>query len=492
MLDIRLRRKIDRWIAQTHRWLGIGVCVLFVVWFASGLIMLYVNSPQLTQSEELRSLEAIDWGQLKIGPAEAIASAGYSAFPKLVRLEMLAGAPYYRLSGWNGETMSISAVDGTPLNGVAAPAAVSIAQHYASAASTPSWNTEIDSDQWTFESKFDAARPFHLVSLNDSQGTELYVSSRSGQVVLDTTRAERFWNWPGEVAHLAEFADFRQRELLWRQFMLWSTVLSTIVATLGIWLGIKRLRLIRRYPRGNSMTPYRGMMKWHHVVGLLGGLFLWVWIIGGLVYLRPMGFLERQTTSPASLHRYAGQTAPDFPVDLTSLGSAAPDDIRQADFKWLGGKPLVVLRNGTAESTVFDTAEGRIRPLRTEELLSAAGHLLETGAIERSAILSRPDEHWHTFRLTYRQLPILRVEFGDPARHWFHIDPWSGDILNMTTSGDRAFRWLFNGLHKLDFLVLLEHKWLRDFVVLPLMVSGLIISVTGVIVGFRYVKRKRR
>jgi hypothetical protein len=59
----------------------------------------------------------------------------------------------------------------------------------------------------------------------------------------------------------------------------------------------------------------------------------------------------------------------------------------------------------------------------------------------------------------------------------------------MTTSGDRAFRWLFNGLHRFDFLILLKHKGLRDFLVLPLMILGLVISATGVVLGYRHVRR---
>ena len=36
-----------------HRWLGIGMALLFALWFASGIIMMYVEYPQLTEAERL-------------------------------------------------------------------------------------------------------------------------------------------------------------------------------------------------------------------------------------------------------------------------------------------------------------------------------------------------------------------------------------------------------------------------------------------------------
>jgi hypothetical protein len=39
------------------------------------------------------------------------------------------------------------------------------------------------------------------VPIDDAEGTVLYVSSTTGQVVRDTTRSERIWNWLGANLH---------------------------------------------------------------------------------------------------------------------------------------------------------------------------------------------------------------------------------------------------------------------------------------------------
>jgi len=56
-------------------------------------------------------------------------------------------------------------------------------------------------DQWTVANGFDAHRPLYRVALNDAADTMLYVSSVTGEVVLDTRRFERTWNWAGSVLH---------------------------------------------------------------------------------------------------------------------------------------------------------------------------------------------------------------------------------------------------------------------------------------------------
>ena len=59
----------------------------------------------------------------------------------------------------------------------------------------------IDYDQWTVAGEFDYDRPLFRYDLNDDAGTEVYVSSRSGKVVLTTTRGARVANYLGSIPH---------------------------------------------------------------------------------------------------------------------------------------------------------------------------------------------------------------------------------------------------------------------------------------------------
>ena len=42
-----------------HRYLGVAVGLLMVMWFASGIVMMYVGFPRVTEAERARTLEPI-------------------------------------------------------------------------------------------------------------------------------------------------------------------------------------------------------------------------------------------------------------------------------------------------------------------------------------------------------------------------------------------------------------------------------------------------
>ncbi|MFD0936232.1 PepSY domain-containing protein, partial [Methylobacterium trifolii] len=141
-------------------------------------------------------------------------------------------------------------------------------------------------DQWTVTARYDPLRPFHKVMLEDPAGTELYVSQVTGETALDTTRFERGWNWVGAVVHWVYLTPLRARAGLWRDVVLWLSGIAALSAFSGLVLGIWRLRLRRRYPHG-TVTPYRGVSRWHHLFGLAGGLGLTTFIVSGWLSMNP-------------------------------------------------------------------------------------------------------------------------------------------------------------------------------------------------------------
>jgi len=72
-------RKLLDWrklLIYSHRWLAIGITVMFLVWTLSGVILMYYSHPQITMGERLLRLERIDFSTAKVTPAEAAAKAG--------------------------------------------------------------------------------------------------------------------------------------------------------------------------------------------------------------------------------------------------------------------------------------------------------------------------------------------------------------------------------------------------------------------------------
>jgi hypothetical protein len=60
------------------------------------------------------------------------------------------------------------------------------------------------------------------------------------------------------------------------------------------------------------------------------------------------------------------------------------------------------------------------------------------------------------------------------------------------THTDRVARWLYNGMHSLDFTLLFQHRPLWDFGVILLCILGFAFSVTSVVLGWRRLNYRLR
>jgi hypothetical protein len=218
-----------RWLVYTHRWLGIAGGVLFVAWFFSGVVMMYARMPGLANEERLARATALDLSTATVSPPRSRAggerhrrrhqlpgrsdTAGTETTAQKraaevsverVRVGMLGNRPIYRFGAGRNETMVFA--DTAPLvepleRAEAEAAALRFAPGYTGIARYDGYVTE--PDQWTLQAR--GLMPMHRFALDDADGTRLYVSAQSGDVVLRTTRRERFWGYLGPVTHWVYF-----------------------------------------------------------------------------------------------------------------------------------------------------------------------------------------------------------------------------------------------------------------------------------------------
>lgn len=478
-----LTRTLRRWLYIGHRWVGIVTCLFFAMWFISGVVMMYVAFPGLSDKERLAALPDIVWEKVALSPDDAMKKTGAARYPRDLRLAMLADEPVYRLTGWDGKRQAISAIDGRAIIDVTEQQALAIARHH-SASQSPQLEEIVDRDQWSVTARYDPLRPLYLITLGDEAGTKLYVSSRSGEIALDTNRTERVWNWLGSIPHWIYPTVLRKDGPLWRLVVLWISGICLIVGVTGIWIGILRVRLKRRYASG-SVSPYRGWMKWHHVTGLIAGLFVLTWMFSGWLSLNPGEYFANRNTPREVLQRYAGHDAPTIAAAIR-----APANRRavEARFVWIDGTPLMIVAARDGTRRVIDPTSGEIARLPQDRLWNAATKLLPDSRLENQITLGEYDAYWYAHH-NDRELPVLRAKFDDDAQTWFHISPVTGDILGRVDSSRRTYRWLFNALHSFDFQLLLMYRPAWDIVVWLLSILGTIVSVSGVVIGWRYLKR---
>lgn len=479
------RIKLYRWLIIGHRWLGIATCVLFALWFLSGLVMMYVAFPALLGKETLALQERIDWRRVAVTPQRVMHGLALGEFPRELRLEMMAGEPVYQVQPMAAPRVAVSAVDGRIIDKIDSSQATAIVAR-ATRRNDALTVTTLERDQWSVAQSFNQHRPLHRVALHDEPGTELYVSSRTGEIVLDTHSRERAWNWVGAVLHWLYFRDLRANPAVWSQVVMWTSGVGVVVAITGLWLGIDRLRLRRRY-RGRDVTPYRGWMAWHHLAGLIGGVFVVTWIFSGWLSMGPPvpwasdADVARMTAGKVA---FVGNDQPDFVTSLEVLNALDDRDAVQAAFVWAVGRPLLLLTSRSGELHALDSMAGTPHALEERALIAAAPRLLSNARLIETQRLEHEDAYWYS-RRGDRPLPVLRFIFDDPDRTWVHVDPRTGQVLTWLRHSDRIDRWLFNALHSLDFRWLRSHRPAWDLLMWLLSLTGLVISITSIIIGWR-------
>ena len=110
-------------------------------------------------------------------------------------------------------------------------------------------------------------------------------------------------------------------------------------------------------------------------------------------------------------------------------------------------------------------------------------------AIVEASWLRRYDAYYYG-RNPGPRLPVLRVRYDDPDDTWLYFDPYRGAIARKEERLTRLNRWLYHGLHSLDFPFLYARRPLWDVVVILLSCGGLLVSITSLSQGWRRLRRQ--
>lgn len=458
-----------------HRWLGLTLGPLVLLWFLSGLVMLFVPYPSLTDSERFSQLQPLARAQMKITPTAAWQALQTSATaPEKIEMVMLLGRPQYvftsgglRHAVWADTAQAVHVDRALAIRSALAfrpaPGVIDVRR--------------IALDQWSFSGKLNAHRPLYKVVLQDDAGSEVYVSSRTGEVVLESTRRERLWNWLGSVTHWLYFTELRAHRDIWRQLILWPAAAGVALSIAGLWIGIRRMRLTQRYSRQRH-TPYRGWLRIHHVAGYGFGLLVLTWLFSGWLSMTPMDWLSARALSATESSAWHG--TPQDSADWTLPGQIPPMTQR-LEWSHFAGAPLLIAQQGQQRRRIHPVT-GQPQPL-TQSALIEGLHRLQPQA--RLLLLEKlPATGDAYYKPGTDNIQIVRAEFDDSAATRYDIDLQTAEIVASHDRRSRAYRWLFTALHTWDFPGIEPQFWRKVLIVLC-SIAGLTIVSTGLLQGIK-------
>jgi hypothetical protein len=518
--------KLFNWrsaLIYLHRWSGLTLTLVFVVWFISGIVFVYVGMPALPAEERLLRMQPLDVSTLAVAPAQAAARAGLSN-PGRVRLAMSNGRPVYRLQA-EGDWRMVYGDTGEVLTTLNREQALEILRRFLpDHASQLTYEGRLtDSDQWTLQAVIRDNMPLHRIAVNDAAGTEYYVSEKTGEPVLETTARGRFWGYMSAVLHWLYFTPLRRHTVFWTNFVIWASMIGAVMCGFGIAIGIWRFSASRRFRlKGQpSYSPYATWMKWHHYVGLVFGLFACTWAFSGALSLGPFRALRGAPTTRAYREAATGGPINLAPLTVDRIRSVVATvrgrfTPREIDFFQFGGEPYFVAYQppaagehapwanvsvSSATSLIIERPYVMVSALRPEagtftgfpreRMWDVAKAAMPGVGVEDAVWLEDYDNYYYS-QDGRKTLPVLRIRYADARRTWLYLDPQHGVIASRLDRGSRMNRWLYKGLHDLDFPFLYYRRPLWDIVIVILSLGGIAVSVTSALPAWRRLARHAR
>lgn len=483
-------------LIQAHRWIGIVLGLVAVMWFATGMAMMYSGGmPYVDAAERLESLPVLDMARVRLAPAQAAGRLGAADATEPPVLQMVQARPAYRfMSG-----AVVFADNGATLVPLDEAAAAQVARQFLGEPAPPlRLMQRLESaDQWTLGRR--GVFPLLQFRADDAAGTELYVSANRAEIVQMTTRRERVLAWISAIPHWLYFRALRQEQALWSRSVIWIAALTCLLTALGLVLAFTQWRRTQPLDLKRAI-PYRGGMRWHYITGGVFGLFALTWAFSGLLSMEPFGWTnvpelevpaDALTGGEVDLAAYDG-------VDLSALPAlAAPRSIKEVTLVRIHGVHHLALGTtvpGAASPPMArmlieaDTMARREHPFNSGDILARLGAALPDAPVVAQAILHEYDDYYYA-RDARLPLPVLRVKLGDPAATWLYIDLRDSAIVANVHRHDRIERWLYKGLHSLDFRFWYSSRPLWDLAMILLLAGGLATSSIGVYYGFRRLLR---
>jgi hypothetical protein len=477
--------------------------MFFVVWFVSGIVLMYAGFPELGEGDRLAQLPQLDLSSARVGLAEAIAGANVKGPPSRITVGMIGNRPVYRIRRQSGGWITVFADSGELLQKVDPATAIEIAAQSDSA--SPSKMHVVgelfDVDQWTVFPGSRPYLPFYVIAAEGDEGERTYVSAVTGSVYLKTTRRSRTLAWFGAIPHWWYVRALRAHSSLWQGVMIVVSFVGIVFCAAGIVAGILRFSPKSRYrfPGPNySSIPYAGWKRWHFILGAVFGLFTFTWIFSGFLSMDPGDWSPGSGPGRVEVQSFAGGHL-DPNAFLVTPSKAAilfqdcmhPVEIEPIVFQ---GKPYYLGKDADSEVRLLsaqESGEGCITQIPVPDLMQAGQRTMGIARLLDSTLLSEYDSYYYD-RDRQRRLPVLRMRFTDAEKTWLYLDPRTASIAARYTKRSRLERWLYSGLHDLDFPFLYGHRPVWDITVIGLSLGGILLSLTGTLLALKYVRKRYR
>ena len=488
-----------KFFIHVHRILGLLLCILCFLWCISGIVLIYHSFPRVGPDKRLPRQEALDTSRL---PAinEIRQRLPQNVLSNNFNLNNPFGEPVFHYGRWR-EVTDLYA-DSTYI----LPSPIySLCEERAKYWCPDRNITEVDTlrklEVWIPFGQLKKDLPIYKFYFDGPEHYQLYISSRTGNILQFSSREQRFWAWIGAIPHWLYITSIRQDIQKWDTLLYWSCLLSLIMCISGIFLGIRAYWLARR--KGFLHSPYtKPWFRWHHITGFFFGIFICTWLFSAWAPISPTFsnlFNNNKKAGNAFRSRPSIPAAP--PIEKYNLDyrkaiaevSKTHGPVKEITWSNYNDIPLYKLRTVEKE-IILDASADSIRPFQiTEETIYAAVKKLTADTVHYTIVKMQEYDNYYISRRRTLPLPVYKVTLDNESGDCYYYNLKSFQPQHYDNNG-RWKRWAFRGLHRLDFKFLIDRPVLWTIVMWGLLLGCAFVSVSGIVLSVKYIIRlvKRR
>lgn len=483
---------ITKFMYTIHRILGTLLSVLFLVWFLSAFVMMYHGFPRASQAEKLEKLEPLLSSlpslcavTSRLGEGERVKSMFVNRYLGQTVFHIRTDGRTYELPTDTAEILPV--VEGNRIRRIAG---------LWCDAPLERTDTLFRLDQWIPFGSLKKEFPIYKFHFDDAEKHQLYIGSKSGEVLQFTTRSERIWAWLGAIPHWVYFTQLRQDTALWGITVIWLSGIGCLMTIAGLWVSIDVWQRSRK--GGKGFSPYRKKWyHWHYVTGIVFGLFVLTFCFSGMMSLAEVPAWISKPSLKINPTREMKKDAPElnqYRLDYRQVLTEYPG-ARQLEWSNFRSTPYYIVKRGEGDLYI-DASDSLPHPLKlSEEQVTAAVRAIHGDSSRIHT--TRIDEFETYYRDMSRMypgrslLPVWKIIVEDTDHSCYYIHPETADVRYVNTTARWKY-WMYTALHRLRIQGLNSSPALRKGILWVLLLGGTACSLSGVVLGVRYIRRKCR
>lgn len=465
-----------------HKWLGALLAPMTFVWFLSGLGMLFLAFPKLGD-QDIVHRDTI--GGVLPSLQQILAQVPEGEELMHLQLTTHSGVPIIKVTT---DQQSLQFVADT----LFAPVAESGVSYSYIQEQAGRWSSypikSIDElyqlDPWIPYSSLKEHFPIYRIKYDDPEKSYLYLSSQTGEALQYCTRKGRIEGALSTIPHMLYFWQLRQNRDIWLAVVTILSGLCAIMCLAGIVVGIRYYRFSWKR-KGRLQSPYKkGSYRLHHISGMLFGFFAMMFALSGLLSMQDLPswlVKEHNPTLKSTLRKSDKVDFSSFVLDYRELLKLG--EVKDIAFEQFGTQPYytVTYRDTVAK---FDATSPSIEPLYLTEkvvLKRLSRHIDSPMSIE----LLETYDNYYVSNIESATLPVYKVVASDPDKSHIYVTPTEASVRYFNTNS-RVKKWIYPAFHSLRVKYFAEHPVLRKGLITLVCIGGLVLSVTGMIIGIRF------